>query len=146
MQKLWRETSAGRLYPQCGCEMGLCTAFFCGICTNTVIASENIWNQSLSLRQNKPPAPSPLTSFSGLTGNSKRIPPEWTLSLINLSGRGSLSVIVIKVTPSNYPCGSAGKESAMWETWIWSLGWEGPLEKGKATHSGILAWRISWTV
>jgi len=29
--------------------------------------------------------------------------------------------------------------SAMWETWIWSLGWEYPLEKGKATHSGILA-------
>ena len=31
---------------------------------------------------------------------------------------------------------------AMWETWIWSLGWEDPLEEGKATHSGILAWRI----
>ena len=28
--------------------------------------------------------------------------------------------------------------SAMWETWVWSLGWEGPLEKGKATHSSIL--------
>ena len=26
-----------------------------------------------------------------------------------------------------------------------SLGWEGPLEKGMATHSGILAWRIPWT-
>ena len=31
---------------------------------------------------------------------------------------------------------------AMWETWILSLGWEDPLEKGKATHSSILAWRI----
>ena len=31
---------------------------------------------------------------------------------------------------------------AMWETWIRSLGWEDPLEKGKATHSSILAWRI----
>ena len=31
---------------------------------------------------------------------------------------------------------------AMWETWVWSLGWEDPLEKGKATHSTILAWRI----
>ena len=30
----------------------------------------------------------------------------------------------------------------MWETWVWSLGWEDPLEKGKATHSNILAWRI----
>ena len=34
---------------------------------------------------------------------------------------------------------------AMQETWVQSLGWEDPLEKGKATHSSILAWRISWT-
>ena len=34
----------------------------------------------------------------------------------------------------------------MWETWVWSLGWEDPLEKGKATQSSILAWRILWTV
>ena len=32
----------------------------------------------------------------------------------------------------------------MWETWVRSLGWEDPLEKGKATHSNILAWRIPW--
>ena len=31
---------------------------------------------------------------------------------------------------------------AVWETWVQSLGWEDPLEKGKATHSSILAWRI----
>ena len=35
---------------------------------------------------------------------------------------------------------------AMWETWVGSLGWEDPLEKGKATHSSILNWRILWTV
>ena len=35
---------------------------------------------------------------------------------------------------------------AMWETWVQSLGWEDPLEKGKATHSSMLAWRIPWTV
>ena len=35
---------------------------------------------------------------------------------------------------------------AMWETGVRSLGWGDPLEKGKATHSGILAWRIPWTV
>ena len=28
---------------------------------------------------------------------------------------------------------------AMWETWVWSLGWEDPLEKGKATHSSVLS-------
>ena len=36
--------------------------------------------------------------------------------------------------------------SAMWETWVWSLGWEDPLENGMATHSSILSWRIPWTV
>ena len=35
---------------------------------------------------------------------------------------------------------------AMWETWVQSLVWEDPLEKGKATHSSILAWKIPWTV
>ena len=34
----------------------------------------------------------------------------------------------------------------MQETWIRSLGWEDPPEKGKATHSSILAWRIPWTI
>ena len=35
---------------------------------------------------------------------------------------------------------------AMQKTWVRTLGWEDPLEKGKATHSSILAWRIPWTV
>ena len=35
---------------------------------------------------------------------------------------------------------------AMQETWVPSLGWEDALEKGMATHSSILAWRIPWTV
>ena len=35
---------------------------------------------------------------------------------------------------------------AMRETWVQSLGWEDPLEKGKATHSSILAWKIPRTV
>ena len=35
---------------------------------------------------------------------------------------------------------------AMRETWIRTPGWEDLLEKGKATHSSILAWRIPWTV
>jgi len=36
--------------------------------------------------------------------------------------------------------------SAMQETWFLSLDWEDLLEKGKATHSSILAWRMPWTV
>ena len=35
---------------------------------------------------------------------------------------------------------------AMWETRVRSLGWEDPLEKGTATQSSILAWRVPWTV
>ena len=34
----------------------------------------------------------------------------------------------------------------MQRTWVRSLGWEDPLEKGKATYSSILPWRIPWTV
>ena len=34
---------------------------------------------------------------------------------------------------------------AVWETWVRFLDWEDPLEKGTATHSSILAWRIPWT-
>ena len=35
---------------------------------------------------------------------------------------------------------------SLWEIWVQSLGWEDLLEKGKATHSSIMAWRIPWTV
>ena len=36
--------------------------------------------------------------------------------------------------------------AAMREIWVRALGWEDPQEKGQATHSSILAWRIPWTV
>jgi len=35
---------------------------------------------------------------------------------------------------------------AMWETWVQSLSWEDPLEKGMVTYCSILASRIPWTV
>ena len=42
-----------------------------------------------------------------------------------------------------FPDSSVGKNlPAMQETWVLSLDWEDPLEKGKATHPSILAWRI----
>ena len=53
---------------------------------------------------------------------------------ISLKFRASLVVQLVKTLP------------AMWETWVLSLVWEDPLEKGKSTHSSILAWRIPWTV
>ena len=34
---------------------------------------------------------------------------------------------------------------AVQESWVRSLGWDDPLEKGMATHYSILAWRIPWT-
>ena len=44
------------------------------------------------------------------------------------------------------PSGSRVKNpAAMQEMWVWSLGWEDPLEEGVATHSSIIAWRIPWT-
>ena len=45
-----------------------------------------------------------------------------------------------------FPGGSGGKESACNKTWVQSLGWEDPLEKGTATHFSILAWRIPRTI
>ena len=35
--------------------------------------------------------------------------------------------------------------STMWETWVWSLGWEDPLEKEMAIHSKTIAWKIPRT-
>ena len=47
----------------------------------------------------------------------------------------------------DFPCCLAGKNlPAMKETWVRPPGWEDPLEKGKATHSSILFWRIPWTM
>ena len=42
-------------------------------------------------------------------------------------------------------CKAVRNLPAMWKTKVWSLGWEGPLEKGTVAHSSILAWRIPWT-
>ena len=48
--------------------------------------------------------------------------------------------------PQGFPDGSVGKNlPSMQETAVQFLGQEDPLEKGKATHSSILAWRIPWT-
>ena len=52
----------------------------------------------------------------------------------------------MSVESAGFPGGSDGKESTYYqETWVQSLCWEDPLQKGMATHSNILAWRIAWT-
>ena len=51
----------------------------------------------------------------------------------------STSIIVVDQQSTGFPDSSVGKESTCnVETWVQSLGWEDPLEKGKATHSSIL--------
>ena len=49
----------------------------------------------------------------------------------------SLGASLLAQTVKNLP--------AMQQTWVQSLDWEHPLEKGMATHSSILAWRFPWT-
>ena len=58
-----------------------------------------------------------------------------------------LFLFFLSCSTLDFPGGSEGKKNlpAMQETWIWSLGWKDALEKGMATHSSILAWRIPLT-
>ena len=67
-----------------------------------------------------------------LTGKSKQLPSESALHI--WFEEKSLVAQMVKNLP------------AMQETRVQSLGWEEPLEKGMATQSSILAWRIPWTV
>ena len=77
----------------------------------------------------------PLVQYKGWNKSSLHQPPPphhyLSLSLL-LNGK-------------RFPGGSDGKEPPEIQTWIWSLDWEDPLEKGMATHSSILAWRNPWT-
>ena len=65
--------------------------------------------------------------FRDLNGLDKSV----YLLLKELHGWASLVAQMVKNLP------------AMWETWVRSLGWKDPLEESLATHSSILAWRIS---
>ena len=65
-------------------------------------------------------------------------------SLPSSSVRGILQARILEWVAKGFPGGSNGKESAvtMRDIQLQSLGSEDPLEKGMATHSSILAWRI----
>ena len=68
---------------------------------------------------------------------------------VGLSVAGRSSVRCVYADPSSgpgFPDNSVKSPPAMQETPVRSLGWEDPPEKGKATLSSILAWRIPWTV
>ena len=47
--------------------------------------------------------------------------------------------------PHSFVTQMVSYQPAVQETQVHSLGWEDPLEKGMATHTNILAWRIPWT-
>ena len=69
-------------------------------------------------------------------------------SLIPGSGRsaGEGTVYPLQYTWASLVAQLVKNPPALWETWVQSLGWKDPLEKGRATHSSILAWRIPWTI
>ena len=75
----------------------------------------------------------PLTSRSNQS-ILRKINAEYSLEGLILKLKASLMAQLVK------------NPSAMQKTPVWFLGWEDPLEKGKATHSTIPAWRIPWTV
>ena len=64
---------------------------------------------------------------------TKPPPPLACITVVLVIKRASLVAQMVKSRP------------AIQETWVWSLGWEDPLEKGMATHSSSLAWEIPWT-
>ena len=70
---------------------------------------------------------------SGLIPRSGRFPGEGIGYSVQYSW-ASLVAQLVKNSP------------ALRETWVQSLGYEDPVEKGKATHSSILAWRTPWTI
>ena len=69
-------------------------------------------------------------------------------SLIPGSGRSAEEGIGYPLQYSWAPLGAQLVKHlpAMWKTWVWSLGWEDPLETGMAIHSSIMAWRSPWTI
>ena len=69
--------------------------------------------------------PGSIPALGRSTGEGLGYPPQYSWA--------SLVVRLVKNPPATR------------ETWVQSLGWEDPLEKGKATRSSILAWRIPWT-
>ena len=75
---------------------------------------------------------------------------DWHLWQVFIIFRLSLcrkfeSMLGARMGPPGGSDGMVKNLTAMWETRVWSLGQEDPLEKGMAAHSSILAWRIPWT-
>ena len=72
--------------------------------------------------------------------------PKWlSMEIIKAESYKKEVLIFVWIRPDPFPGGSEVKPlPAMWETWVWSLGQEDPLEKEMATHSSTLVWKILW--
>ena len=64
---------------------------------------------------------------------------------LHASNAGGMCLIPGQGTKSSLVAQMVKNVSAVWETWVQSLGWEDALEKGMATYTSIFAWRIPWT-
>ena len=64
-----------------------------------------------------------------------------TLNILNIQFSGTKNLIYL-IYWASLAAQTVKNPPAMREIWVWSLGWEDPLEEGMATHSSILAWRI----
>ena len=71
---------------------------------------------------------------------------ETRQSVLQQQGIGCCQVRMVDIGMASLIAQLVKNPPAMQDTWVQSLGWEDPLEKGKTTHSSILAWRIPWTV
>ena len=102
------------------------------------VVPDSLWPHGLYSPWNSPGQNTGVSSLSLLQGifptqGSNSGLPVCRRILYQLSHKGSPSVIKGLGMRTLGDC-------------VWSLGWEYPVEKGKATHSSILAWRIPWTV
>ena len=92
------------------------------------------WSKrNLGLSPSSPCCPEQVADFSSLFHFAWRLQVVLELGNVCKVVGASLVAQIVKNLP------------AMWETQVWSLGQEDPLEKGMAIHSSILAWKIPWT-
>ena len=107
----------------------------------------NSWVRKIPWRRDRLPTPVFL-GFPGVSAGKESAHNAGDLGSIPGSGRSPGEGIGYPLQDSWAPLVAQLVKNllAMRETWVRSLGWEDPLEKGKATHSSILAWKIPWTV
>ena len=79
-----------------------------------------------------------------LDQGSNWCPLHWQADSYPLCHQGSLSLLLLLCPPASLVSQLVKNPPAMQETWVRSLGGKDPMEKGKATHSSFLAWRIPW--